>query len=73
MRVADAGGLVLVGIQDPPYQHHFFGTSSLIPTLFAETKRITFFTGAETPPGVAHRMALISETLQTGDLRGAAR
>jgi len=38
VRVADAGGLSRVGIQDHPYQHHFFDTWSLIPTLLAETK-----------------------------------
>jgi len=41
VRVADEGGLALVGVQDHPYQHHFFDTWSLIPTLLAETKRIS--------------------------------
>ena len=35
VRVADEGGLALVGVQDHPYQHHFFDTWSLIPTLLA--------------------------------------
>jgi hypothetical protein len=26
VRVADEGGLAFVGIQDHPYQHHFFDT-----------------------------------------------
>lgn len=50
VRVADEGGLALVGIQDHPYQHHFFDTWSLIPTLLAETKRITFLTDVANLP-----------------------
>ena len=42
VRAADEGGLPLVGIQDHPYQRHFFDTWSLIPTLFSETKQISF-------------------------------
>jgi alkanesulfonate monooxygenase SsuD/methylene tetrahydromethanopterin reductase-like flavin-dependent oxidoreductase (luciferase family) len=44
VRVADEGGLALVGIQDHPFQHHFFDTWSLISTLLAETRHISFFT-----------------------------
>jgi alkanesulfonate monooxygenase SsuD/methylene tetrahydromethanopterin reductase-like flavin-dependent oxidoreductase (luciferase family) len=50
VRVADEGGLPLVGIQDHPYQHHFVDTWSLIPTLLAETKRISFFTDVANLP-----------------------
>src|SRR6202140_3795102 len=50
VRAADEGGLALVGIQDHPYQHHFFDTWSLIPTLLAETKRISFFTDVANLP-----------------------
>jgi alkanesulfonate monooxygenase SsuD/methylene tetrahydromethanopterin reductase-like flavin-dependent oxidoreductase (luciferase family) len=50
VRIADTGGLSLVGIQDHPYQHHFFDTWSLIPTLLAETKRISFFTDVANLP-----------------------
>ncbi len=50
VRVADEGGLALVGVQDHPYQHHFFDTWSLIPTLLAETKRISFFTDVASLP-----------------------
>ena len=49
-RVADDAGLDLVGIQDHPYQHHFLDTWSLIPTLLAETKRISFFTDVANLP-----------------------
>jgi len=50
VRVADEGGLALVGVQDHPYQRHFFDTWSLIPTLLAETKRISFFTDVANLP-----------------------
>jgi alkanesulfonate monooxygenase SsuD/methylene tetrahydromethanopterin reductase-like flavin-dependent oxidoreductase (luciferase family) len=50
VRVADEGGLALVGVQDHPYQHHFFDTWSLIPTLLGETKRISFFTDVANLP-----------------------
>ena len=50
VRVADEGGLALVGVQDHPYQHHFFDTWSLIATLLAETKRISFFTDVANLP-----------------------
>jgi alkanesulfonate monooxygenase SsuD/methylene tetrahydromethanopterin reductase-like flavin-dependent oxidoreductase (luciferase family) len=46
VRIAEAGGLALVGVQDHPYQHHFFDTWSRIPMLLAETRRISFFTGS---------------------------
>ena len=49
-RVADEAGVDLVGIQDHPYQHHFFDTWSLIPTLLAETKRVSFFTDVANLP-----------------------
>src|SRR6266542_2889289 len=49
-RIADEGGLALVGVQDHPYQHHFFDTWSLIPTLLAETKRISFLTDVANLP-----------------------
>src|SRR4051794_28413074 len=50
VRVADDGGIALVGIQDHPYQRHFFDTWSLIPTLLAETKRVSFFTDVANLP-----------------------
>jgi alkanesulfonate monooxygenase SsuD/methylene tetrahydromethanopterin reductase-like flavin-dependent oxidoreductase (luciferase family) len=54
-RVADEAGVDLVGIQDHPYQHHFFDTWSLIPTLLAEAKRISFFTDVANLPLVHRR------------------
>ena len=53
VRIADEGGLPFVGVQDHPYQRHFFDTWSLIPTLFAETERISFFTDVAKPATVS--------------------
>jgi alkanesulfonate monooxygenase SsuD/methylene tetrahydromethanopterin reductase-like flavin-dependent oxidoreductase (luciferase family) len=70
VRVADEGGLALVGIQDHPYQHHFFDTWSLIPTLLAETKRISFFTDVANlplrPPAVMAKAAASLDVLSAG-------
>src|SRR3984893_16052362 len=70
IRVADEGGLALVGIQDHPYQHHFFDTWSLIPTLLAETKRISFFTDVASlplrPPAVMAKAAASLDVLSGG-------
>src|SRR5260221_251986 len=70
VRVADEGGLPFVGIQDHPYQHHFFDTWSLIPTLLAETKRISFFTDVASlplrPPAVMAKAAASLDVLSGG-------
>jgi len=70
VRVADEGGLALVGVQDHPYQHHFFDTWSLIPTLLAETKRISFFTDVASlplrPPAVMAKAAASLDVLSGG-------
>jgi alkanesulfonate monooxygenase SsuD/methylene tetrahydromethanopterin reductase-like flavin-dependent oxidoreductase (luciferase family) len=70
VRVADEGGLALVGVQDHPYQHHFFDTWSLIPTLLAETKRISFFTDVASlplrPPAVMAKAAATLDVLSGG-------
>jgi alkanesulfonate monooxygenase SsuD/methylene tetrahydromethanopterin reductase-like flavin-dependent oxidoreductase (luciferase family) len=70
VRVADEGGLALVGIQDHPYQHHFFDTWSLIPTLLAETTRISFFTDVASlplrPPAVMAKAAASLDVLSGG-------
>jgi alkanesulfonate monooxygenase SsuD/methylene tetrahydromethanopterin reductase-like flavin-dependent oxidoreductase (luciferase family) len=70
VRVADEGGLPLVGIQDHPYQRHFFDTWSLIPTLLAETKRISFFTDVANlplrPPAVMAKAAASLDVLSGG-------
>src|SRR4051812_14988355 len=70
VRVADEGGLPLVGVQDHPYQHHFFDTWSLIPTLLAETKRISFFTDVANlplrPPAMMAKAAASLDVLSGG-------
>jgi alkanesulfonate monooxygenase SsuD/methylene tetrahydromethanopterin reductase-like flavin-dependent oxidoreductase (luciferase family) len=70
VRVADEGGLALVGIQDHPYQRHFFDTWSLIPTLLGETKRISFFTDVANlplrPPAVMAKAAASLDVLSGG-------
>ncbi|MHB8690213.1 MAG: LLM class flavin-dependent oxidoreductase [Solirubrobacteraceae bacterium] len=81
VRVADEGGLAYVGIQDHPYQHHFFDTWSLIATLLAETKRISFFTDVASlplrPPAVMAKAAASLDVLSGGrfelGLGGGAR
>jgi alkanesulfonate monooxygenase SsuD/methylene tetrahydromethanopterin reductase-like flavin-dependent oxidoreductase (luciferase family) len=70
VRVADEAALDLVGIQDHPYQHHFLDTWSLIPTLLAETKRISFFTDVANlplrPPAVMAKAAASLDVLSGG-------
>ena len=67
---ADDAGLDLVGIQDHPYQSHFLDTWSLIPTLLAETKRISFFTDVANlplrPPAVMAKAAASLDVLSGG-------
>ena len=70
VRTADEAGLDLVGIQDHPYQRHFLDTWSLIPTLLAETKRISFFTDVANlplrPPAVMAKAAASLDVLSGG-------
>jgi alkanesulfonate monooxygenase SsuD/methylene tetrahydromethanopterin reductase-like flavin-dependent oxidoreductase (luciferase family) len=69
-RAADEGGLEFVGIQDHPYQRHFFDTWSLIPTLLGETKRVSFFTDVANlplrPPAVMAKAAASLDVLSGG-------
>jgi alkanesulfonate monooxygenase SsuD/methylene tetrahydromethanopterin reductase-like flavin-dependent oxidoreductase (luciferase family) len=70
VRTADEGGLPLVGIQDHPYQHHFFDTWALIATLLSETKQISFFTDVANlplrPPAVMAKAAASLDVLSGG-------
>lgn len=43
VRIAEASGLDLVGIQDHPYQRRFLDTFSLLADLLARTSRLRFF------------------------------
>jgi alkanesulfonate monooxygenase SsuD/methylene tetrahydromethanopterin reductase-like flavin-dependent oxidoreductase (luciferase family) len=42
-RIADEGGLDVVGIQDHPYQRRFLDTWMLMATVLAKTERVTVF------------------------------
>src|ERR1700736_2102197 len=70
VRVADEAALDLVGIQDHPYQRRFLDTWALIPTLLAETKRISFFTDVANlplrPPAVMAKAAASLDLLSGG-------
>jgi alkanesulfonate monooxygenase SsuD/methylene tetrahydromethanopterin reductase-like flavin-dependent oxidoreductase (luciferase family) len=70
VRVADEAGLAFVGVQDHPYQRHFVDTWSLIPTLLAETKQISFFTDVANlplrPPAVMAKAAATLDVLSGG-------
>jgi alkanesulfonate monooxygenase SsuD/methylene tetrahydromethanopterin reductase-like flavin-dependent oxidoreductase (luciferase family) len=70
VRVADQGGLELVGIQDHPYQARFLDTWSLIATLLAETRRTSLFTDVANlplrPPAVLAKAAASLDVLSGG-------
>jgi alkanesulfonate monooxygenase SsuD/methylene tetrahydromethanopterin reductase-like flavin-dependent oxidoreductase (luciferase family) len=70
VRAADVAALDLVGIQDHPYQRRFLDTWSLIPALFTETKRISFFTDVANlplrPPAVMAKAAASLDVLSAG-------
>src|SRR5438874_8544228 len=70
VRAADSAGLDLIGIQDHPYQHHFLDTWSLIPTLLAETRRISLFTDVANlplrPPAVLAKAAASLDVISGG-------
>ena len=54
VRVADESGLDVVGIQDHPYQGRFLETWSLIPSLLAQTERVSMFTDVANLLGTFH-------------------
>lgn len=70
VRVADEGGLEYLGIQDHPYQARFLDTWSLIATLLAQTRRISFFTDVANlplrPPAVLAKAAASLDLLSGG-------
>jgi alkanesulfonate monooxygenase SsuD/methylene tetrahydromethanopterin reductase-like flavin-dependent oxidoreductase (luciferase family) len=70
VRAADAAALDLVGVQDHPYQRRFLDTWSLIATLLAETKRLSFFTDVANlplrPPAVMAKAAASLDLLSGG-------
>ncbi len=70
VHAADEAALDVIGIQDHPYQRHFLDTWSLMPTLLAETKRISFFTDVANlplrPPAVMAKAAASLDVLSGG-------
>ena len=70
VQAADEAALDLVGIQDHPYQRRFLDTWSLIPTLLAETERVSFFTDVANlplrPPAVMAKAAASLDVLSGG-------
>jgi alkanesulfonate monooxygenase SsuD/methylene tetrahydromethanopterin reductase-like flavin-dependent oxidoreductase (luciferase family) len=70
VRYADSAGVQLVGIQDHPYQRHFVDTWSLVGTLIAETRDVSFFTDVASlplrPPAVMAKAAATLDILSGG-------
>jgi alkanesulfonate monooxygenase SsuD/methylene tetrahydromethanopterin reductase-like flavin-dependent oxidoreductase (luciferase family) len=70
VRLADEGGLDLVGIQDHPYQRRFLDTWSLIATLLARTRRVAIFPDVANlplrPPAVMAKAAATMDLVSGG-------
>jgi alkanesulfonate monooxygenase SsuD/methylene tetrahydromethanopterin reductase-like flavin-dependent oxidoreductase (luciferase family) len=70
VRVADEGGLQLVGIQDHPYQRRFLDTFALVAALLPETRRNTFLTDVANlplrPPAVMAKAAASLDLVSGG-------
>jgi alkanesulfonate monooxygenase SsuD/methylene tetrahydromethanopterin reductase-like flavin-dependent oxidoreductase (luciferase family) len=69
-RIADEGGLELVGIQDHPYQRRFVDTFALLGHLLARTERISVFPDVANlplrPPAVLAKHAATLDVLSGG-------
>jgi alkanesulfonate monooxygenase SsuD/methylene tetrahydromethanopterin reductase-like flavin-dependent oxidoreductase (luciferase family) len=70
VQAADDAGLDVVGIQDHPYQGRFLDTWSLIPTLLAQTSRVSMFTDVANlplrPPAMMAKAAASLDVLSGG-------
>jgi alkanesulfonate monooxygenase SsuD/methylene tetrahydromethanopterin reductase-like flavin-dependent oxidoreductase (luciferase family) len=70
VRTADDSGLDVVGIQDHPYQGRFLDTWSLIPSLLAQTSRVSMFTDVANlplrPPAMMAKAAATLDVLSAG-------
>src|SRR5580765_1555857 len=70
VRVADQGGLDLVGVQDHPYQAAFLDTWALMATMLARTQRVTVFPDVASlplrPPAVLAKAAASLDLLSSG-------
>jgi alkanesulfonate monooxygenase SsuD/methylene tetrahydromethanopterin reductase-like flavin-dependent oxidoreductase (luciferase family) len=69
-RMADEGGLDLIGIQDHPYQRRYVDTYALMTALLMRTTRITVFPDVTSlplrPPGVLAKAAASLDLLSDG-------
>ena len=69
-RVADEGGLDLIGIQDHPYQRRYLDTWTLMAALLSRTQRITVFPDVSSlplrPPAVLAKAAASLDLLSGG-------
>src|SRR3712207_3597401 len=70
VRLADEGGLDLVGIQDHPYQRRFVDTFALLGDLLARTERVRVFPDVANlplrPPAVLAKQAATLDLLSGG-------
>ena len=70
VRAVDESGLDVVGIQDHPYQGRFLDTWSLIPSLLAQTERVSMFTDVANlplrPPAMMAKAAATLDVLSGG-------
>jgi alkanesulfonate monooxygenase SsuD/methylene tetrahydromethanopterin reductase-like flavin-dependent oxidoreductase (luciferase family) len=71
VRIADEAGLEYVGIQDHPYQARFLDTFSLIPTLLAQSSRVSFLTDVANLP--LRGPALIAKAAASLDVLSGGR
>jgi alkanesulfonate monooxygenase SsuD/methylene tetrahydromethanopterin reductase-like flavin-dependent oxidoreductase (luciferase family) len=69
-RVADEGGLDLIGIQDHPYQRRFLDTWMLMATILARTQRVRVFPDVANlplrPPAVMAKAAASLDVISGG-------
>jgi alkanesulfonate monooxygenase SsuD/methylene tetrahydromethanopterin reductase-like flavin-dependent oxidoreductase (luciferase family) len=69
-RIADEGGLDLIGIQDHPYQRRFLDTWMLMATVLAKTERVRVFPDVANlplrPPAVMAKAAASLDVLSGG-------
>jgi alkanesulfonate monooxygenase SsuD/methylene tetrahydromethanopterin reductase-like flavin-dependent oxidoreductase (luciferase family) len=70
VRAADGAGLDVIGIQDHPYPARFLDTWALIPSLLAQTSRVSMFTDVANlplrPPAMMAKAAATLDVLSGG-------
>lgn len=69
-RLADTGGLDLIGVQDHPYQRRFLDTWALLATILARTERVRVFPDVASlplrPPAVLAKTAASLDVISRG-------